>query len=60
MTSEDTAARLRVLGSRAEKAGYRLLRDPALPDAWSLLDAEDGAVVCPATTLERIEQWLDE
>ncbi|OXR46768.1 hypothetical protein B7C42_01746 [Nocardia cerradoensis] len=53
-------ARLRALGSRAEKAGYRLVRERALPGAWTLLDAEDGEIIHAATPLDYIEQWLDE
>ncbi|WP_030516532.1 hypothetical protein [Nocardia sp. NRRL WC-3656] len=60
MTSEDSTARLRALGSRAEKAGYRLVRDPALPERWSLVDAEDGEIIYPAATPDWIRKWLDE
>ncbi|MBF6144291.1 hypothetical protein [Nocardia nova] len=60
MTSEDSTARLRALGSRAEKAGYRLVHDPPLPETWSLVDADDGEIIFPAATLDEIRQWLDE
>ncbi|NKY88979.1 hypothetical protein [Nocardia veterana] len=58
MTSDHTAERLRMLGDRAANAGYRMVRDPAHREAWSLLDAEDGEIILPATTLDRIAQWL--
>lgn len=60
MTSEDSTARLRALGSHAAKAGYRLVLDPALPETWSLVDADDGEIILPAATLDGIRQWLDE
>lgn len=35
-------------------------RERALPGAWMLVDAEDGEIIHPATTLDYIDQWLDE
>ncbi|WP_174184691.1 hypothetical protein [Nocardia barduliensis] len=53
------AEQLRELTDRATRAGYRLVRAPAAPYDWELLDAEDGDVVVSATNLAQIEQWLD-
>ncbi|MBF6176187.1 hypothetical protein [Nocardia blacklockiae] len=54
------ADRLRLLAARATRAGYRLAHTPEYPHEWQLLDAEDGAPLHSATTLEGIARWLDE
>ncbi|MEV5647748.1 hypothetical protein AB0L57_05780 [Nocardia sp. NPDC052254] len=54
-----TSERLRGLSDRADRAGYRLLRDRTRPETWMLVDAEDGTPVHAAASLDRIELWLD-
>lgn len=60
LISESDDLRLRRLSIRATESGYRLVSDPLPPHAWQLLDADDGAVLRGARTLDEIEQWLDE
>ncbi|WP_227984950.1 hypothetical protein [Nocardia spumae] len=60
MTEDDSADRIRPLGDRAARAGYRLMRDPARPDTWILLDAASGEPVHSESSLDRIEEWLNE
>lgn len=52
--------RFRALMERAERGGYRVMRDVAYTDTWLLLDAADGALIHPAASLEEIECWLNE
>ncbi|MEU6830522.1 hypothetical protein ABZ894_17900 [Nocardia beijingensis] len=56
---EDPIGRLPELTDRADRAGYRLMRDPVSPHDWKLLDAEHGDVIVSASNLAPIEQWLD-
>jgi hypothetical protein len=51
-------AHIQLVTKRAERAGYRLVRDPGAQYAWTLLDAADGAPLHSAATLELIEQFL--
>jgi hypothetical protein len=60
MTSDPAPARVELLTKRAARTGYRLIRGPGSPYDWTLLDAEDGEPLHSATTLDQIEQWLDE
>ncbi|MEU2120841.1 hypothetical protein [Nocardia niwae] len=58
-TEEGPAGRLSGLTDRAIRSGYCLVRDPAAPHDWKLLDAEYGDVVVSAANLTEIEEWLD-
>ncbi|MEU6561745.1 hypothetical protein [Nocardia nova] len=61
MTREEAENQLRHLADRADRAGYRLIRDRTLqPETWLLIDAEDGTRVHSAPSLDRIEAWLNE
>ncbi|WP_169814583.1 hypothetical protein [Nocardia pseudovaccinii] len=56
MTSDPESAREQQLASRAERAGYLLVRD----QRWTLLDAEDGEALYSTASLDLIEQWLSQ
>ncbi|MFE9326569.1 hypothetical protein ACIHDR_15975 [Nocardia sp. NPDC052278] len=58
MISDPDSVRFQLLVERAERAGYRLMRDPWTPCTWILLDTEDGEPLHSAATLDLIEQWL--
>lgn len=48
------------LTARAAKAGYRLVCEAYSCHTWTLLDEEDSERIHSATTLDQIEQWLNE
>ncbi len=60
MTEEAIPDELRRLSDRADRAGYRLIRDRTQPEAWLLVDAEDGTPVHSAISLDRIDVWLNQ
>ncbi|MBB5917194.1 hypothetical protein BJY24_006106 [Nocardia transvalensis] len=55
---DPASARVRELTARAARAGYRLVRAPAAPYEWRLLDALDGQTLFSAARLDEIDLWL--
>ncbi|NKY53628.1 hypothetical protein [Nocardia vermiculata] len=51
--------RIRALTTRAERAGYVLVRSALPRYEWKLLDNEYREDIFSSTDLERIEQWLE-
>ncbi|WP_330257058.1 hypothetical protein OG874_22315 [Nocardia sp. NBC_00565] len=54
---DSIAAQVRSLRARAERAGYRLVRDKYPPYCWTLLDAEDDDCIYSGS-LDQINAWL--
>ncbi|WP_227998859.1 hypothetical protein [Nocardia australiensis] len=54
---DSIAAQARFLEARAERAGYRLVRNQQPPYGWILLDAEDDERIYSGS-LEQIDAWL--
>ncbi|WP_327100827.1 hypothetical protein OIE68_19760 [Nocardia vinacea] len=54
---DSIAAQVRSLRARAERAGYRLVRNEHPPFGWKLLAAEGDECVFGGS-LDRIDVWL--
>ncbi|WP_157126170.1 hypothetical protein [Nocardia mikamii] len=50
---------IRGLTTRAETAGYVLLRSVGPQPEWKLLDRESGDEIFRSAGVDAIEQWLD-
>jgi hypothetical protein len=57
--ADPISERIRELTTRAETAGYVLLRGVRPQPKWKLLDRESGEEIFCAAELDAIEQWLD-
>ncbi|MEU6563347.1 hypothetical protein [Nocardia nova] len=56
---DSNADRIRDLNSRAEAAGYLLVRSAFPRYEWKLIDNEYREDIFATTDLDRIEQWLE-
>ncbi|NEW40206.1 hypothetical protein GV792_17340 [Nocardia cyriacigeorgica] len=56
---KQTAARLRFLIARAQRAGYQLIAEPT-GDGWVLVDIHDGQRLFESGSLAGVEQYLNE
>ncbi|NEW58679.1 hypothetical protein GV794_24000 [Nocardia cyriacigeorgica] len=54
-----TAARLRFLMARAQRAGYQLIAEPS-GEGWLLVDLHDGVRLFESDSLAGVERYLSE